>query len=369
MTERVLKPFAFQWHITDACNLRCTHCYRDERRQHEMPFEEAKLRVADQILHAAPRMGVRPFLALSGGEPLLYPRLFSLLDYLRDKAGAGFVLLETNGTLLEPETVARLAGYYPLLSDIQVSLDGGSAQIHDAIRGLGSFALSLEGLRRVIETTPLRTTISFTFHRGNVADIPRLLDLGEKLGVTGLYLSRLVPIGRGKSIADLVMTPQEVRKVLALLHETNKRWATEQAQGLSRPTIAEDKTLFHLVDPQEAIIRYQGENGRLGNACAIGVATLTILADGIVVPCRRLPIPIGNLRQQSLLEIWYGSDLLWQFRRRARHLQGKCQECEFLHKYPGLCSGGSACVAYGTCGDYHQPDPHCWHVPQARTES
>jgi MoaA/NifB/PqqE/SkfB family radical SAM enzyme len=68
-----------------------------------------------------------------------------------------------------------------------------------------------------------------------------------------------------------------------------------------------------------------------------------------------------------LLEIWYGSDLLWQFRQRARYVGGKCQQCEFLQRYPGLCSGGSACVAYGMCGDYNRPDPHCWYVPDAAT--
>lgn len=372
MTERTLRPFSFQWHITDVCNLHCAHCYRSEQLQSQAPFEEARSRIVDQILDAAPRMQARPGLALSGGEPLLYPHFFALLDYLRHKADQGYefsVALLTNGTLLEPEVVSRLAAYYPLLSSVQVSLDGGSAKVHDAIRGPGNFERSLAGLRRVIETTPLYTTISYTFHRGNADDIPRLLDWSQDFGVSCLYLTRLVPIGRGADMANLVMTPQQVRQVLTLLHETNKRWTVERAQGRSRPAIAEDRTLFHLTDPQEAIARYRNGKTELGNACAIGVATLTILADGTVLPCRRLPVPIGNLRQQSLLEIWYGSDLLWQFRRRARYIQGKCRECEFLHDYPGLCSGGSACIAYGSCADYHQPDPHCWYVPNSRVRA
>ncbi len=371
MTERTLRPFSFQWHITDVCNLRCTHCYRSDQLQSQVPFKEATSRIVDQILDAAPRMQAHPAFALSGGEPLLYPHLFPLLDYLRHKADQGYdfsVALLTNGTLLEPGVLSRLAAYYPLLSSVQISLDGASAEVHDAIRGAGNFERSLEGLRRVIETTPLRTTISYTFHRGNADDIPRLLDWGQDFGVSCLYLTRLVPIGRGADMADLVMTPQQVRQVLTLLHEANKRWTVERAQGRSRPMIAEDRTLFHLTDPQEAIARYQDGKARLGNACAIGVATLTILADGTVLPCRRLPVPIGNLCQQSLLEIWYGSDLLWQFRRRARYIQGKCRECEFLHDYPGLCSGGSACIAYGSCADYHQPDPHCWYVPNSGSE-
>jgi radical SAM protein with 4Fe4S-binding SPASM domain len=366
MDERKPKLFTFQWHVTDKCNLRCAHCYRDEQRQQELPFEEAKRRVVDQILSAAPRMHARPFLALSGGEPLLYAHLFPLLDYLRDQDGLSCVLIETNGTLLGPEMVARLADYYPLLSHIQVSLDGASAEVHDAIRGPGTFERSLAGLRRVINMTPMHTTISFTFHRGNAADVPRLLELGKELGVSGIYLARLVPIGQGAGMANLVMTPQEARQVFTLLHETNQCWVAECAQGGVRPWIVEDRTLFHLADPQQAVRLYRSENGRLGNACAVGAATLTILADGTVLPCRRLPIPIGSLREQSLLKIWYGSDLLWQFRRRTRYLQGKCQQCEFLLKYPGLCSGGAACIAYGDCGDYNQPDPHCWYDPAAQ---
>jgi radical SAM protein with 4Fe4S-binding SPASM domain len=366
MSEPEVRQFSYQWHITDECNLQCSHCYRNDQRQSEMPFDEARSRVVDQIIAAAPKMKAYPIIALSGGEPLLYRNFFPLLDYLREKADQGNdfkVILVTNGTLLTSEVVSRLSTYTPMLSDIQISLDGGSAEVHDTIRGAGSFAKSLEGLQRIIDSTPLNTTISYTYHRGNAADIPNVLALGERLGVSILYITRLVPIGRGAELDKLFMEPDEIRDVLTLLHETSVRWRQEESQGQPRPLIAEDQTLFHLTDTAEAIRRQDQGHGGLGNSCAVAVATLTILADGTVLPCRRLPVPIGNLREQSLLEIWFGSDLLWQFRQRGRYVQGKCQDCEFLHKHPGLCAGGAACIAYGTSGDYHQCDPHCWYTP------
>jgi len=360
------RAFSFQWHITDACNLKCSHCYRDGDGERELPFDEAKHRIVDQILETAPKMKAHPFIALSGGEPLLYPHLFELLDYLKERSSDGhdfFVLLMTNGVLLDQPMVDRLASYYPLLSDVQVSLDGASAAVHDAIRGRGSFERSVAGLKRVIDTTPLATTVSFTFHRGNATDVPGLLDLGQELGVSCLYVTRLVPIGRGAGLDHLLMNTDEIRAVLETLRQRGRQWEQERAQGHPRPVVAQDQTLFHLTDPEEAIRRKNDGSGGLGNACAVGAATLTILADGTVLPCRRLPIPIGNLRDQSLLEIWFGSDLLWEFRQRERHLEGKCRNCEFLNQHPGLCAGGAACIAYGTCGDYNSPDPHCWHCP------
>ena len=91
-----------------------------------------------------------------------------------------------------------------------------------------------------------------------------------------------------------------------------------------------------------------------GGICSIGLDGLCILPDATVLPCRRLPIPIGNLKNDSLLKIWHTSDLLWEIADK-RNLKGKCNSCEFITQ----CSGCRA-MAYACTGDYLAEDPQCW---------
>ncbi|MBU7024517.1 MAG: SPASM domain-containing protein, partial [Theionarchaea archaeon] len=279
-----------------------------------------------------------------------------LIHYLYSK-GVTQVLLETNGTLITPQIIEKLNELIPPKATIQVSLDGSIPSVNDTIRGEGAFQKAVTGLTSIIANTPLKTTISYTFHAQNKEDIPSIIALGEELGVDTLYLTRLVPIGRGKAL-DAVLTPEETREVLTYLHQKN--------QELSRkgtPHIAENRCLFHLTDPEEAVRRYKSKEERLGNACAVASSTFTVLADGTAVPCRRLPIPLGSLLEQSFLDIWFKSDVLWDFRRRQTLLKGKCQSCKYL-QYKGLCNGGAACIAYAFSSDYNTPDPQCWYNPE-----
>jgi radical SAM protein with 4Fe4S-binding SPASM domain len=292
------------------------------------------------------------------GEPFLREDVFDLIEYLHHK-GITSIGFETNGTLIDSQLVESLNEHSPPVETIQVSLDGGSANVNDTIRGRGAFEKAVHGLNQVISDTNLRTTISFTIHSQNIDDIPRIIELGEQMGVNTLYLTRLVPIGRGKQMDADMITPQQTRDVLTYLHKKNKEFE-KLRDRIKKPIIAENRSLFHLVDEDEAIQRFAAGKKRLGNACAVGVATFTILSDGAGVPCRRLPIPLGNLLTQSFLDIWFKSDVLWDFRRRQRLLKGKCRKCRFL-QYRGLCDGGAACIAYGCYGDYNNPDPQCWY--------
>ncbi|MBU6998045.1 MAG: radical SAM protein [Theionarchaea archaeon] len=348
------RGFTLQWHITDRCNLHCTHCYRDEKMQ-DLPFEQL-IRIADTLMEGLTVLKVTPCFALSGGEPFLRQDLFDLVHYLHSK-GVTQVLLETNGTLITPHVIERLNEFTPPITTIQVSLDGSIPSVNDPIRGEGAFEKAVSGLISVIAGTPLKTTISYTFHAQNKSDIPSIIALGEKLGVDTLYLTRLVPIGKGKAM-DAVLTPEETGEVLAYLHQRN-----QELSRIGTPHIVENRCLFHLTDPEEAVRRYKNREERLGNACAVASSTFTVLADGTAVPCRRLPIPLGSLLEQSFLDIWFKNDVLWDFRRRQPLLKGKCQSCKYL-QYNGLCNGGAACIAYAFSNDYNTPDPQCWYNPE-----
>lgn len=365
--DRQKATFALQLHITDKCNLRCKHCYRSGQPIKEMSLYEAR-KAIDDFADASEKLG-NCVIGLTGGEPLLSENIFRILDYLKEKRSEGHpisAILMTNGTLITSKIAQKLNSYFPFLYSVQISLDGATPEVHDAIRGKGSFKRAVRGLETLIDETQLGTIISFTFHKQNLQDIPRIVELVEKLGVTGLHVTRLVPVGRARELESSRLSAQEVRRVLTYLHEREIEFEAERQNGNRKPIIVQNRCLFHLTDPQDAIQRFQQGKRRLGNACAIGLAAATILADGTVLLCRRLPIPIGNVLEERFLDIWYKSDLLWEFRRRAKNVKGKCRQCEFSNKYKSLCNGGAACMSYAYYGDYNMPDPHCWYEPGAR---
>ena len=105
------------------------------------------------------------------------------------------------------------------------------------------------------------------------------------------------------------------------------------------------RPLFTLVAPDDPDV---------GALCSVGNNALTIMPDGTVYPCRRLPISIGNIMKDGLFKIWYDSEFLWNI-RNPKNIQGKCKTCDLLAN----CRGCRA-VAYFCVGDYLAEDPQCW---------
>jgi len=99
-----------------------------------------------------------------------------------------------------------------------------------------------------------------------------------------------------------------------------------------------------------------------GGACPVGFWYCTILPNGDVLPCRRLPIVLGNLRNQSFYEIWYKSDILWRLREH-RKIE-VCGQCKLLDQ-----CGGCRGMAYAVYGDYMARDPECFLLSDGQESS
>jgi MoaA/NifB/PqqE/SkfB family radical SAM enzyme len=149
-----------------------------------------------------------------------------------------------------------------------------------------------------------------------------LAELAEELKIHGLGFGRLVPVGRGAKMRDEMLSVEETRRVMMEIHRIGEELRVKYSRDRKGPLLFERHPLSHLVAPREAIRHYLGHDRKMGATCAVGISTLAILTDGTVLGCRRLPIPIGNVRETSLLEIWYGSRLLEEFRERNKHLKG-----------------------------------------------
>jgi radical SAM protein with 4Fe4S-binding SPASM domain len=337
--------FFIQWHLTEKCNLRCRHCYQTGRKLQEMTFPEIKEAI-DEIsdMLAAWKdiygMDFSSSFNITGGEPFLREDLFLILDEINSRGFETYLL--TNGTLINKERAVKLAGLG--IKGVQVSIEGPE-KIHDSIRGRNSFSSSVKGIRHLLDSG-LTVTMNVTLSSLNAGHFEDMFRLSSALGVQKLGFSRLVPSGMGEAMVSEMLNTEEVKYLYHDIFSMNA--------GSVR-TVTGDP-----VATQSKISRRDNDNGNIPlSGCAAGISGLTILSDGTLLPCRRLPVPIGNIRNDSLRELWAMSDVLNDLRDRNRY-KGKCGTCKrWAH-----CRGCRA-IAYaysGTKGraDLLAQDPQCF---------
>jgi radical SAM protein with 4Fe4S-binding SPASM domain len=279
---------------------------------------------------------------VTGGEPFLRNDLF---DILAEIGGRGFdIYLLTNGTVIDNARAARL---YDLgVKGVQVSIEGPE-DIHDSIRGKGSFARSVTGVRRLLENG-LRVTLNTTLSELNAGGFMDMISLASSLGVQRLGFSRLVPSGRGMEMMDKALNAERVKS----LYE--KIFAVKPT-GLEIVTGDPVASQMACPPPEAADPGTSVASG----GCAAGISGLTFLADGTITPCRRMPVPIGNIRTDSLREVWATSEVLEQLRDRSRY-KSRCGSC----KRWSTCRGCRA-IAYAWSrakgqDDILADDPQCF---------
>ncbi len=341
-----IKDFNFfiQWHLTERCNLRCRHCYQGRREVQEMTANEVKREIdgATQMFQAwEEEHGIRvsPSIHFTGGEPFLYKGLWDVIAYSKAK-GYGVAMM-TNGSLITKDRAKRASSLG--LSDIQVSLEG-PPELHASIRGRGSFNAAVKGVEHLVAEGN-RVNANVTLSRLNVGKIEETVEVARAVGFYGIGFSRMVPCGRGKTLLDSLLSPQELKsayqKILSLNSPSFEVVSGDPLAGMllgTKPSVGCNLTL---------------------SGCSAGFSGVTIVSDGSVMPCRRIGLIAGNLKKKSLRAIWASSRLLWKLRRRESYT-GKCGRCSL---WPS-CRGCRA-VAYAyslTQGkpDLFADDPQCW---------
>jgi sulfatase maturation enzyme AslB (radical SAM superfamily) len=187
-------PFLVVWDFTHKCNLSCKHCYSNSGavNEEELTTQQA-LAAVDQIADA----GVTA-LAFSGGEPLTRKDFFQVARYASDRGL--YVSVASNGTLLSKENVQKLKE--AKVNYIDVSIDGASAKTHDDFRGVpGTFDKAVAGLKNCVEAD-LCVCIATTVDKNNMAELPAIIDLAEKIHAERFTYFNFIPTGRGKAHFD-----------------------------------------------------------------------------------------------------------------------------------------------------------------------
>ncbi len=326
-----------QWHVSEQCNLRCAHCYQESWASGEL---DANLwpDVLRQFHELTRSLGAWGHVNLTGGEPLAHPRLFHLLEMMASRRHWMSFAILSNGTLIDSAAARQIASLRP--GFVQVSIDGSQAT-HDRIRGEGSFAAATAGVRQLVKHG-VKTMLAFTAHRQNYRDFPAVAQLGRRLGVWRVWADRMVPLGLACTAEAL--PPDETLEFMRILQleRTRRTWSNTE--------IAAHRALQFLLDG--------GEPYR----CTAGAGLLTVLASGDVVPCRRMPLVMGNVRDNTLQQIYREHNLLQEL-RHERIAQG-CERCF----YARTCGGGLRCAAHAAYGTAFRADPGCWLAKPASVD-
>lgn len=336
--------FFFQWHLTERCNLRCMHCYQEDRQDREVSLAEAKkiVNIAYDTVQSwsdAYEIDFSPSFNVTGGEPFQSSYLPDIMRYLSIK---GFdIFLLTNGTMINQEK-ARMLSDIPL-QGVQVSVEGPEA-IHNRIRGKGSFKKAINGVDHLL-SAGVSVALNVTLSEINIDYLKDLVELAASVGAQRLGFSRLVPYGRGKDLVDRMIPKERLRQVyeeiLSMKHEE-----VHIATG----------------DPVASQVgeEIDDENGNIPlGGCAAGVSGITILPDGTLTPCRRLGIPIGNILKDKLREIWAVSPILESLRTKAAY-KGKCSGCPRWSQCRGCRAIAYAYSLFHGIGDLFAEDPQCF---------
>ena len=336
--------FFIQCHLTERCNLDCCHCYQTGQKTDEMSLSEIgdiAREVSDMIEHWSETYGLTfsSSFNVTGGEPFMRRDIFGILEEI---AKHGFeIYLLTNGILVDRDRARMLSAVG--VKGVQVSIEGPEA-VHDSIRGKGSFSSALKGVQYLLDAG-LVVTLNTTLSAINADSFLQMVELCSSQGVQKLGFSRLVPFGRGKEMLESMLDASRVKELYQSIYSA-------EAEGVMLVT----------GDPVASQMSAQvdGDEGSTPcGGCAAGLSGLTILSDGTITPCRRLPIPIGNVREDSLREVWATSPVLSALRDRSRY-KGKCGTCKRWAQYRGC-----RAIAYGYSqshgnADFLAEDPQCF---------
>lgn len=349
------------WESTIRCNLTCAHCRRiesDEQAHRDLTTAQAK-DLIEQSAELGQDQPMMPVLVFSGGEPLCREDLFELVRQARSLGITA--ALATNGTLIDATVAGQIRESG--IARVSVSLDGATAKVHNKLRKLeGSFEKAIEGIGRLREqNVPFQVNITLTKH--NAGQLEDVYDLAKSLGAAAVHIFMLVPVGCGRSLAETdMLSPEQYEQKLLDICKLDDRGEL-QMKVTCGPH-------YERVIRQQGLYKSRMETGNGGSTvpggrghrgaskgCLAGLGVLFVGHQGDVFPCGYLPVKCGNVLEEKLSDIWYGSKDLARMRDSSR-LEGKCGICG----YKEVC-GGCRARAYALTGNYMAEEPFCAYVP------
>jgi len=275
-------PLFIAWQINSACNLGCLHCCQEAGRS--LPDELTRKEALDLCTQIAD-LNV-PYMAISGGEPLLCPYLFEVSKLL--KSSDVSLKIETNGEFIDEQTAKRFADLK--LRSIQISVDGVTAEAHETLRKAGNWEKAIAACKYLTKYGVILEVV-FVPAKFNIHQVGDAVDQAYTLGAYGFYTGKTMRIGRAAKNWDILCpSEQEYEKFLEILK-------AKEAEYQGRM-----KIYYYPYDIIEEL-KYRLEYPS---------TSLMVLPNGKVKMAGPLPFICGDLRKESLKQVWQNYKKAWK---------------------------------------------------------
>jgi radical SAM protein len=338
------------WEMTQACGLACRHC-RAEAMANPHPLEltsaEGQLLLKQTVEFGAPL----PHIILTGGDPLSRKDIYPLLDFA---CGLGLEVSITPSATPELTAAAITRLKQHGIQSLGLSLDGSSAEKHDAIRAIpGTFDRTVAAAQHA-GRLGLPIQVNTLVSEETADDLPAIYELlRSSFPVMRWSLFFLISVGRGKALNEV--SPEEGERimnwVLDLVPQAPFAVKTTEAPSYRRLAIGKMRDAHTSYADMKETAVYKGFQIRDGHGIVF------VSNQGEIYPSGFLPLHCGNVRTSSLVDVYRNSETF-----RALHspgqFHGKCGMCEYSH----IC-GGSRARAFAYSGDALGTDPFCPYEP------
>jgi len=332
-------PETLTFSILDRCNLRCSHCWLES--EPSLSKTGVPLPVARQVIEDFATLGGTA-IRFTGGEPLLH---FAWLELLGFAGAKGLkVLLQTNGTLFDEGRISSLRALGLPALQIQISLDGATAAVHDKVRGAGSFRKAIKAIHRLVaQGFGSDVAISFTEMQHNLHELPELFQLAEQLGVAKVSSGSLVV--RGRADREGTVVPPAAHQYEFLLER-----------------YAGDSQFRNRYDRCGNIAALEWNNQDASQPCCNFILNPYLSSSGDLFPC--LLCHADNYSVARVFDKGLAASLveglpLWSSLQKLScerlSLLEECQSCPFLKS----CGGGCMGRAWESFASFVVPDDRC----------
>ena len=327
----MVRKFFLQWHLSEACNLKCLHCYQENHTPVQLKYDDL-IKILNQYRELLDKLKTTGHINLTGGEPLCSPYFFKILDeFKKDSNKYSFSIL-TNGTLITEEYAEKIKSYNP--EYVQVSLEGGK-RMNDYIRGKGVYKKVAQAIK-ILKKHGIYVSLSFTATKLNYKEFPKVVKFAEKYGVDTIWSDRFIPLSKDND-NDFMMNLEETNEYLKIMEEERQKLKRKH----SKTTVAMYRAL-----------QFQMTNN-YPYVCTAGKTLLTVMENGDLVPCRRMPIFVGNLLEENMYDLYKKSQIIKDLQKDTTPTE--CRSCE----HSKLCAGGLKCLTYAIYKNLNHKDVGC----------
>ncbi len=332
LTKTLNAPIAATICPTERCNLICRHCfgaYGIKSKRDKLDFK-AWTKIIDCLKEYVLKIEV------TGGEPLLSSTTLPLLRYIK-KNKFCVISVNTNGTLITKRVAYTLSKLRPELQFVKVSLDGATPEVHEYIRGKGTYKLVIRGIKNLRDNNIPVIVASMVHKMTSFEDIEEMYKLSEELNFYVQY-GTIFPVGEAlRNWKSIFLSPDAFNEISEfILKKERESRVDDQIIGMRTE-----------IEQEEYSVK------RTLGRCSAGYKGLTVMSDGMLAACQLLLL---NQFSGDILNVWKNDIFLKKIRDYKREDDVEiCKKCKERSSCFKTCIGAS----YNVFGDFRAPSPYC----------